>query len=1286
VEKFAPHVERLNAVAVSMSRRFVAVAGFRDVDPVLSARPPSQVHVVSHPDGTPHSSYDAGGDVASLVFLADDLLVVGTVGGELIAWDVGAGERQPILRTRAHEGAVAALAADATGTTLASVGDDGILRIAPLVVSSASATLEAVAQRKLSSRPLRALAIDSRASVVVLGGDDGVVRSVPLVNTDSGDVREMPCGEGGVAALTFTGDGRVVVGCGDGSIRVSFLEGAIDEENRSGEAAHTAPVRGLTFGPEIHDEADRLLPRRLFSIAEDGVLKAWQMDSHRKPRTVELGAGELTAMAHVAAPDGAKSERRGGQLVVVSRARQIVRVTVNEKSEPSESVERVQSELERLAQALGARKDEVRVTALEALAALPEDEARQLLEQALAGDRQADIRKLAAERIGTTSRRLSRPALRAALDDKEEAVRNAALDALTTIESAAPLSPVRAALRSSHADMRATAVARLPELRGTSPLVPGLVADALGDADAAVRTAALDALHALAPEGSFEPARVALDRGPADIRSAALLRLARAGLTLAPEGRGMLAAAQDDAEQSVRSTAFLVAVASRGELAAAVRRVDEHTAGALDVLEKDGRFAAEVEPGQLNDDDLHPLFAAMACRSADTALRGARLLALLGDGRAIGVLLGLSREADVEVRRFVVEGLGAAARAMPGDDRVTSRLEWLLDDEDGTVREWSFDTLLAFAEPVGAAAKLDFVAMALRCAHEDVRARTLQILVALGGPDAEDEDSGARADRLLGDALDDEAAKVRGEAFRTLWAWHGKTPRIPLERGSTSRHADIRKKVVEELTRIEEDWARELILSLVADGSAEVGFAAYQALTKTFEDKKVPAVHLVAMSSPRPEVRAEGAKGAQFTSAADVRERLVELVEDEHPIVHLAAIAAVDALVPDDRVAFEVAFASIFYELRVAAAAHCARRRDNRGVDPMKELLTIPKTHMNRPSDDVRQRAARALAAVGDFESVRFYVSMLDDEDGVVQEMGARGLASACRPGEEQPLLDGMAHENLAVRSWVAEGLARLGDDRAVPVLAGTLRHEHRPIRLGAVLSFVALGPDGVRGILQGLEDSDRAIQDLVLAVVVARDVALARAQLPPDLLLSALCAASPEIRFAAARAVEGRSAGEELSGVATELVGPHKPDKAADMKDWPADEERQALLNVTVNALASDRPSLRYAAANVLWLRAQPVSFWREAKRLGTLVPASTPVSPHTDWSDEPRQPRQRGWIRRLFSRPAVARGDADSDKVLTFVERVGSSGASADEIDSDDLARLAFGTYAGLVRQAPA
>lgn len=1313
-DKFGPHVERLRAVAASPSRRLLAIGGERDVRNLArsaaeAGKMPTSLHVFALPKPKPEFSQPVGSAVYALCFASDELLMAGLGDGSILGWDPtsvsdGKGPRQILELGEAHRGPVRALAADAPGAHVASVGDDGVLRVGKLSAGKGKLRFELSAARTLSQRALRAVAIDPQLTLVACAGDDGVIRSLPLDDVAGAVPREMPCGEGGIFALCFTGDGRIAAGCSDGSVHLCYLEGAVDAENRSGDAAHTAPVRGLVYGLQLYDDAKRPLSRRMFSIAEDGELKAWPLDSRRRPRTIKVSSAALHAMILIPPGRGVKADRRGGTLAIVDQDRGLSLIEVNEESEPSESIERLESRLVELEQSLRASSVQVRQDTVRALAELSEDEARALLDRALTSDYKPEVRKAAAEAIGKSGRRLSRPALRTALSDSDKTVRRAALDALTTIEADAPLGSVRAALQSAHADVRVIAVKRLPELRDVSPLVPGLIAERLKDSAVEVRVAALDALYALEGKASIEPVRTALLRGPADIRVLALLRLGRARQTENPQGRALLESGFDDDDASVRQTAFLISIGARARLSARVRTADSSTRKALGELEKEGSFADAVEDAStiaLTDDDLEPLFAALTCRHADIAMRAARTLGLLGDSRATGALLQLSRETSAETRRLAAEALQDAALAMPGDDRLVARLQWLLDDSDASVRTAAFEALAMLSlndEPAGS---LDLAAQVLRCSQEDIRLRALPVLVQFGGQGkhAREAELFGRADALLGNALDDESARVRNEAFNTLWAWYSKDPRTPLTRGAACRHADIRKRVVDELAHLKDrktgDWGDTLLLSLVVDSSADVGLAAYQALTDTKVSKAADRgrveVHRAALFSPRPEVRAAGCKGAPKAAGAELRDRLVELVRDEHPPVHLAAIEAIDRLIPSDAEGFAAAFASVFYELRVRAAELCGKRRDTRAVAPAKEILTIPETSINRPADVFRQRAARALADVGDHDSIPFYVSLLDDKDGIVREMGGRGLATACHPGDEKPLVDALSHADLAVRSWVAEGLARLGDDRAVPVLAGTLRHDHQPLRLGAIMGFVALGPDGVRGILQGLDDANREIQDLVFAVIVARDVALARAGQAPDLLLSAMASSHPEIRFAAARILEARIEGEDLGPLAQELVGPRKPDKASDMKDWPGEDERKTRLEVLVSALASDHPAQRYAATQVLSLRGQPLAFWREAARLIGPAAANRPRIPYTNWEDgEQFQPRKKGWIRSLFTRRAAAREQSATERVLTVIKFAGAAKGRAlpptsVEFTAAHARKLAFGTYAGLVRQAP-
>lgn len=1305
--KLGPHLERLAAVAAASSGKRVAIGGARG-DKDAADFPSLATKVWLYDTKAKMIAFASVPVAVSALAFADHRLLVGDAAGNLRAFDGDDLADGPVV-SGLHEGGVLGLAVSPDGTIVASVGRDARLRL--FDASSLSATHEAVV-----GIDSRCIAVDPVLGWVAVGDGDGTIRALRLDAPQA--LREMQVGGGecgGVTALAFTEDGRVIAGCGDGSVRFLHLEGEPDEELRSGDFGHESAITGLLMGPQLQDENKRPIPRRMISCSLDGSLKSWPTENKRRPRTLELGSGSLLGSAHLPASGKAKPERAGGTVAVIDDKRRLNLVALSQALEFDDSFVRIESEFVRLRQDLNARKVEVREAALRRASELVEDEARRLLDQGLTEDGKSPVRRLAAELVGATGRRRSRVALRRALNDSDKKVRFAALASLVTLETDAPLSPLRAALRSKPADMRKEAVARLPQLRAESPLVPGLITSALSDSESKVRMEALGSLCELEDKGSIGPIRTALAKGPPDVRAAALRRLIDGDGRVAPteEGREVLEGALDDEDAAVRHDAFVLAVASQPRLASKLSQLDPSFAKSLTKV-LDAKAASRLPALSVGDGvaeaELEPLFGAIACHHPDTAFRGARVLGLLADSRATGFLLQLSREADASVRRSVVEGLTDSSLAMPSDQRLVARLEWLLDDADKTVRAAAFESLLLLADPQGDRGTLDFARLALGCANQDMRVRALQLLVEFGGGGKRSGDAqlAAQADAALGDALDDEDASVRAEAFRTLWAWNAKTPQAALERGSTSRHPDIRDKVVREFDRLKEDWATERLREMVGDSNADVGLAAYAALTKSEKNKarakagkKDNAVHLAALGSIRPQVRVAGCKGSQDSSAGDkaergaeLRKRLIELVEDENPQVHTAAIEALDKLLPKDQQAFSLAFSSKFLNLRVRAAELCGKRRDERAIEPMRKLLRLPASDINRPSDELRQRAARAVADVGAFSAMRFYEELLDDDDGLVREMGARGLAAAGRPGEEQPLLNALGHGDLAVRSWAAEGLSRLGDARAVPVLSGTLRHEHRPIRMGAILSLVTLGPDGVRGILQGLDDSDREIQDLVFAVIVARDVALARAGHTPDLLLSALSSAHPEIRFAAARTLErrGDAGGEAVHGLAQDLVGPRRPDRASDMKKWPDADERNALLNVVIGALASDDPGQRYAAVRVLALRSQPEAYWRESKRLRG-PSAEGGASPFTSWDDESLQPRKRGWIRSLFTRASGKPPGSGTERALQVLKYAGGPNPRAvppleahTGLSDPELARLVFGTYAGLVRQAPA
>ncbi len=1179
----------------------------------------------------------------------------------------------------AHAGSANAVAV--REDSIASVGNDGALRVHSLAGKKKN-------EWQLSTRPLRAVAISPEGDAFAAGGDDGVVRVTwPARKEDA--LRAMSGHDGGVTCLTFTpSDGRLISGGEDGSIRIWYLAGDVEADVRGkDDSGHAGGVTALLFIP-AKDETE--IGERFASSGVDGKIRVWRMSERRKPRTLEMGVDGIFALAF--APK--KSPAVIGTLFAGGDSRNVFGIPFDLHGAPvavnGEEKTKYAHAFDVHAEALGASATARREATVKALADLEEPEAVALMIRALSSDRDPTVRVLAANELASHGRRDARKALRERLDDDQQTVRTAALAALRVLEQDTPLAPLRAALESKFADVRESAVTALVGLVAASPLAAGLIASALDDEDARVRRASLSALVATHDAKSVEPLRIAFDRGTADVRAEALLRGATSKFGGSQAFTPLVGKALDDEDADVRRIAYVVTVLAEPALVSWLEAKDEAFGRAmLDVYRRIreisllGERGKTGEPseaeakairaklidhprdsdGEPDEKQREPLLSLLACRTADTSLRGARGLALLGDMRALGALLTISRDADANLRRESARALAAL-----NDPRAKRRLVWMLNDSDPQVRDAAFQcTQTLEPDPLALAQA------ALRGSEEDIRVRGLDVLVKQGkGKEG--------AEALLGDSLEDESAKVRGEAFRTLWAWHTKEPLGVIDRALTGRFPDLRMRAVTELdarAKKEDAPSLERLAKSIGDRDVDVALAAYEATQKIKGDKD-DATHLAAIASTHPRLRARGAKDAAKAPLEKVRSALTKLLEDTDATVRTTALESLDKLLPNEPGPLHVGLQSSFLDLRVRAAELLAIRRDEQLVNPMQALIADKELLKRQPEiAPLRQRASVALASLGSPKLLRYFaIDLIKDEDGIVREQAARGVSNASRRGEEGYLLDLLGHTEVAVRSWAAEGLARLGDARALPVLTGTLRHEHPPIRVGAVLSFAALGPEGYGGMLQGLEDPSRDVQRIVLSIVLARDLRAFRNQEAPELLTSALSSERPEVRFAAARALELRIEPELYLEHLANVLMPEKPEKASDMEKWPNEETRYRMMVALAEALAGDRPEQRYAAAQALRLRDRPIDYFREVQRATSLRSATAPWVPETTprftEAHEPgKGPLQL--LRKLFSSGA----DVASDAKETAAPAVAKD-------EQRRLRLLAFGAYVGLLRQA--
>ena len=1362
------HFERVRALHATP--RFVVLGGVR----ALAA---TELRIHDHVADKPVAAVTMPAHVLALAGNSD-VVVAGCADGWVRVVELATGKL--VAEHRVHEGPVLAVAfrdgAVVTG------GADGAVRL--LDASSGDARASWQGSRPIRAVAFAAAAGGSPSGdALFAAGDDGVVRMLTRSSAPVGAgafrcVREMPGHDGPVLALAvLPRDGRLASGGDDGTIRLWYLSGDVDSEIKGNDQdAHKGAVTALVHvaGEPMpgQDATDRL-----FSASADGTIKAWRLEDRKKPRTLDVGGGEsLYALAFVGAPafGAAPGERGAGTLFAAGDQRTVARVEVAGGGQLADGFAAYGHGFQQQEQELsGARPKRAASVAL--LFTLYERESRDLLAKQMAGDKEAELRALVVTEAARSKRQDLRDAVKSALDDGDKAVRAAAFSALAALDSDAGGAPagargvlvaVRAALKSKHADIRKRALEKLVSLAGTSPLVAGLVADKLTDVDSTVRLAALSSLVALDLAEHRDPPVDALvtafARGTPDVRAWVLVRAARGGLLAHTALMTLALRALDDDDADVRRTAFALRVLVRKQLADKLESATDltHELGStfkealkrVAVLENGGDAAlvaavsdedvglarmvlpshpepvpsAGADPATpwvtlVGDAGIEPLLVAMACRTPDTALRGALALAVLGDGRALGALLQLSREGDPALRRGAVAGLRALA-----DERAKKRLAWMLDDADASVRSAAYEALAK----LDADSPLVAADVALRSSHEDIRARGLELLIKVGsalGPSSSSSSSSspngsavAQAGVLLEEAIEDESAKVRAEAFRTLWSWHtsgpnGGEPRKAIDRALDARFADTRIRAVEELNArakargtasdevgADAAWARAKLVDTIEDVDGAVGKAAFDAAQRHLGEKD-PAPILAGLESTSAAVRAVAARASRKVPAAsELRSALSKALLDDDISVRTHALESLDVLFPNESGPLITGLQGKHLDLRVRAGELLALRRDEQLIDAMRAIIDdkdLARVVGPDAAALLRRRATGALATLGSKRNVKYLQALLKDPanepGGVgVREEAARGLASSCRPGDEPILLDAMGHGEIWVRSWAAEGLARLGDVRALPVLVGTLRHEHLPIRRGAILAFAAFGPDGYGGMLQGLEDKDEELEQIVFAIVLAHDLQLLRRNRAPDFLATALSSQRAEVRFAAARSLELRIDPALFLAHLVEVLTPPKPDKAGDMtpdKGWPAQDERSRILRGLAEALGSDVADRRYAAAQALLHKKNPRDYFRVAADVAKLRPSSATVVPDTrprpvSLEGDPdsgavAKPRgARGLFRKLFasdspSSPSSAGGGTDAaGNVLVATG------------EQDRLRRLAFGAYVGLLRQVVA
>ncbi len=976
---------------------------------------------------------------------------------------------------------------------------------------------------------------------------------------------------GAVTALVFEpGEPRFVSAGTDQGFFLTPARGKLEPEDRARGGGHSDRVQALVSGPA-----------RFYSGGADKCLKAWPRPGNARPVTLKEGLGEVTALAlvnigqqlHIAAAckdNGIRcypldTEGKFGELSL--RIRDAYALAEHESNDPDPGI---------------------REKSLRTLAEYGDKRSLAMIAERIQAESDPGLQKTAARLLGDSGLPFAVPLLEKILQHQAEAVRTEALSGLRKLCGAADLRPLLLAIGTGRADIGVIAVRALEESAVSNEQARLHLRKAADSDTFDIRHAALHSLEKTGPENAPDGNLDVLRSKHADIRRFALIRVfQRNFLDLFPV-QSALRRMCEDADASVRKTAFLLTLSAKKNLADILRSRDADIHRQLFEMETCDVFqtakkekapalpkikavkSAKLEPG-----DDAPLLQAMSSRSPDICLAGAQALAHLGDTRAFGLLLQLSREPDAGIRAAVCRSL--ALLADPGSIRL---VRTFLNEDTAEVRDAAFSALTAVYahQPLSAARE------GLGSAHEDVRTRSLRLLSAEIRKAKDGIAENARD--LLLQILNDSAPKLRSEAFKAVLNLKlGKTVQDSLRFVLNSRHPDIRRECLTEImAREPAPWAGEILSVLMNDPDPALRKSALDyALERTKESDLSPLD--MAQTSDFADIRMAALLQLISRKTKSAQERIARFLDDKDRAIRVRAL---DALIDlEDKESLQCALSSPHREIQAGAAAARARHGDSAALAP---LLDIIRSEMPREKEEKSQwtasveKALEGLAELGNPGCTDDLIPLLQNPLPSLRKAASYALARSCPQDREDLLESALKHNDPAVRAFAAFGLALCGRSS---VKTAVFSAETIAVLSGSQLLAAALALDG-----ESKKDTDTAIaqEDCLLSFLDSGNPAMERCALiammlremaenkdHPARCLACLSARNPDIRLKAVSALSAFGDDAKFSAFVSDLVN----EKSEDTR-WqiPAD-----AISDMANLLFFADSRIRGRCADMLWL-----------------------------------------------------------------------------------------------------
>ncbi len=1198
----------------------------------IQAVGPALAFISRHAEKLPTALYRLDPDKGDLTEVdlpcgANALLVDGTD-----AWIAGDDGKLYHLALTAKPSAAETLAAEfpQPATTLAALSASRIAALCGEHVVIVDRVKGKPLQTLELSEAGASLAADPSGQWLVVGGQKGQVTVFECEDKTDFQISETAkLHESAVTALLFEPEELRFLSAGaDQKLLLTHARGKLEPEDRGRGASHNETVTSMLHVPG----------ERFVTTSTDRSCKTWALVGATRPATLSDGIPKVV--------DSTLVEIHERPHLAVAGEDNTIRLFLLDAGGKFGAATHVfHDAYARAAHLLGSRDVADRGQALHALADLDDAHSIEMIAKHLKSEADSPLRQLAVGMLAKSLHPRAAALLESLLKHDDPQVRIQAFEGLRSLAGKTELGPIELALAANQTNIGILAVSALESLAKKDDRARQILIRTLDAKRLEVSRAAMRSLETVFPKNSAEPTLIAAAASTPEVRRLALIRCYQRNLLGQSRVQAVLRRSGEDDQPTVRETAFLISLLGNDRLATAVRQRDSVLHRQLNELEsfdfdsvasdsvanKDDQDPAAKEPPKpkankvkLKPEDLDALLTAISSRATDTCLSGACALASLGDARAFGTLLQLSREEDAKVRVQVCRALESL-----GDSRAQQRLETLINDEAAEVRDAAFTALTSLpAETPLAAAE-----SGLSSQYADVRSRGLQALVSTLRKSKAKADK-AQGQTLLLRGLNDEDAKVRGEAFKASLNLQIAGPGVDTLRFVlSSSHASVRREVLTEaMGEDKQAWAEELLHDFLNDPHERIRHDAFEHLIAKSKGRDVAPMQ-AALQSPYADLRLVSTQRLVALNSKAAQEALVAAIDDEDKNICLTAL---NAIIDADAVeVLQRAMESPHIDVRLQAAAARAVFRDPSSQPP---LLTAATAEPPEPEADKtvwRQHAVAALKGLAQLmspEVIAPLIPLTHSDDPAIRQHAAYAIAHCIGAEHADSVVPLLQHDDDAVKYTIAYGLARCRQEIAKPLIFSDAAGAYLD-QTAILVATDAYGRSTENRLAEFLDSDTAWIRNAALLALLMRD--WRNHDGTPRRILLALSARSPRIRLWAARALETFGDAKAFGGFLVHLINDR------------GDEQAWTISSEDVSRIAD---VLSFGAPGFIFL-----------------------LSPLAD-------AEQDGWDLQWRTAQTVSGDEFDA---ATKARQAAEAKLPKVTSTADELQQLAFGTYVGLVRE---